>query len=118
MCSTGGSYAPQPPTRRVPLAGGWELQECDSLLLACCRVDGSAGTIRARVCTICTLCAVLAVLRRQGGDAAHQVTDTCAAEQFEECRNLCHHVHDIASETAGSHSIVAVAAAGGDNSNL
>src|SRR2546421_8612655 len=99
------------PPAGCPSRVGGSCQECNSLLLACCRVDGSAGTIRARVCTICTLCAVLAVLRRQGGDAAHQVTDTCAAEQFEECRNLCHHVHDIASETAGSHSIVAVAAA-------
>src|SRR5260221_6101054 len=110
MCSTGGTHAPQPPTRRMPqpprprvpakgtLRAGGSCQECDSLLLACCRVDGSAGTIRARVYTICGVGTVLAVLGRQSRDAAHQITDTCAAEQFEKCWNLCYHVHDIASE--------------------
>src|SRR5579885_3570939 len=51
-----------------------------------------------------SFCRAFVVLVRQSGNAVHQVTNGCAAQQFEEGRYLCHHIDNIASETAGSEA--------------
>src|SRR5260370_4222351 len=80
------------------------------LLFARSRVNGSASTIGA-----CVIRTNLLVPVRQGGNAVHEVTDARAAQQLEKCRYLCHHVHDIACETARANSI---GAASGDDGHF
>src|SRR6266851_2922455 len=80
------------------------------LLFARSRVNGSASTIGTRLIRTGLLVPV-----RQGRNAAHEVTDARAAQQLEKCRYLCHHVHDIACETARANSI---RAASGDDGHF
>src|SRR5258708_12914335 len=94
--------------------------QSSSLFACCCRVNGTSGTIGTHVRAICAVSTVLTILSRQSRYMAHQVTDACATKQFKERRNLCYHVHNVAGDATGSHTIVAIVAvaAGGDDSNL